>query len=308
LQRYIRSFAMVLLCSTALVGCATLDFAPPHPLGKDGKALDSGLDGDNLADIETYAHNLRDQYQATARKLLNEQQYFDVPIIGAAIAAAGSLLAKSPANVPLAIGLGATSLKVTETYYSQSSRASNLNDGLNAIVCIEERIHHLQSIKDYIDTHTEQPNNATGTTTSGTPSNSMTLNSTIPNSLKSNRAPAKSFSASIFNSYYHAKLGIMQKSDGSGPTALSTVNARLDQFRSMARGSANRAVTNRSMEKIGALSAELQNILAKVEVNSEDAIGQLVLGLHQIESRVAAKWASSQKAQDYKSVLDQLKS
>ena len=144
-----------LTCLVALSGCATTSFAPPivkmdreltftraqtsfnavcTPNFNDPNAEEIRRDTDGALLL---VNNFILTYRCQADRAAEGRQYFEVPgfisIIGGAAAAAFG----APAGVAIGTGAVSAALNQGKSYYAPKGKAVVLNDGLDALLCIQ---------------------------------------------------------------------------------------------------------------------------------------------------------------------------
>lgn len=114
-----------------IAGCESFNLHPPEV-----EALVSGTDE---ATVLTNARAIMAKYLDKSGELSMEREYFNLPMLGGAAAAAGALVfggGPPQLNIVKGAGLGAATITATQTYLSPTDRMNAYASGGDAVACV----------------------------------------------------------------------------------------------------------------------------------------------------------------------------
>jgi hypothetical protein len=131
-------FAFLAIGGGLLAGCAgtTLDAAPVS-----GEPIKS----EAVSDILSHAEDLRSKYKERRDSLYRVRHYFDLPIIGLAVASVGSLFYKGSRDLTAGLGIAAGGIAAARGYEDPGGRADGYHKGVAALTCIIEEGQKFQN-------------------------------------------------------------------------------------------------------------------------------------------------------------------
>ena len=111
-----------------LAGCTTFDQSVPRKTFADNDQ--------SFRDALAYTAAVRNEYSDQSSKLEKELLFFDLPIIGTAIAGAATIVYGAHTDTIAGVALGSAGLLGVRTYTSNAGRSTIFQQGLNATQCI----------------------------------------------------------------------------------------------------------------------------------------------------------------------------